>query len=211
MLKKYDMEYYFTVTKGRSMAKKTTTTNLKKEIRKRYEYGEGLIDLAIEYKVNYGTLRNLSSKEKWQKGINTTLLYLQEVQKDIEQHLEEKEEIKGHYKNLHKSTLAYLIELERKKERPTNKGREDALRTRIATHRDGYKFAKELYSIMNPEEELDYKNKLATYEAYKDEILADEREREIKLDSDLIDLKLKKIELKIKERKAKAYGVVIDE
>lgn len=187
------------------------SNTIKKEIRKRFEAGVDLKELAYEFRLSYGTLRNLSSKEKWQKGINSTLLYLQEVQKDIEQHLEEKEEIKGHYKNLHKSTLAYLIELERKKERPTNKGREDALRTRIATHRDGYQFAKELYSIMNPEEELDYKNKLATYEAYKDEILADEREREIKLDSDLIDLKLKKIELKIKERKAKAYGVVIDE
>lgn len=184
---------------------------IKKEIRKRFEAGEDLKELAYEFRLSYGTLRNLSSKEKWQKGINSTLLYLQEVQNDIEQHLKEKEEIKGHYKNLHKSTLAYLIELERKKERPTNKGREDALRTRIATHRDGYQFAKELYSIMNPEEELDYKIKLARYEAYKDEILADEKEREIKLDSDSIDLKLKKIELKTKERKAKAYGVVIDE
>ena len=184
---------------------------IKKEIRKRFEAGEDLKELAYEFRLSYGTLRNLSSKEKWQKGINSTLLYLQEVQNDIEQHLEEKEEIKGHYKNLHKSTLAYLIELERKKERPTNKGREDALRTRIATHRDGYQFAKELYSIMNPEEELDYKIKLARYEAYKDEILADEKEREIKLDSESIDLKLKKIELKTKERKAKAYGVVIDE
>ncbi|MGL5583541.1 MAG: hypothetical protein ACRDCE_21650 [Cetobacterium sp.] len=184
---------------------------IKKEIRKRFEAGEDLKELAYEFRLSYGTLRNLSSKEKWQKGINSTLLYLQEVQNDIEQHLEEKEEIKGHYKNLHKSTLAYLIELERKKERPTNKGREDALRTRIATHRDGYQFAKELYSIMNPEEELDYKIKLARYQAYKDEILADEKEREIKLDSESIDLKLKKIELKTKERKAKAYGVVIDE
>lgn len=184
---------------------------IKKEIRKKFEAGEDLKELAYEFRLSYGTLRNLSSKEKWQKGINSTLLYLQEVKNDIEQHLEEKEEIKGHYKNLHKSTLAYLIELERKKERPTNKGREDALRTRIATHRDGYRFAKELYSIMNPEEELDYKIKLARYEAYKDEILADEKEREIKLDSESIDLKLKKIELKTKERKAKAYGVVVDE
>ncbi|MEG0840860.1 MAG: hypothetical protein RSD79_05585 [Cetobacterium sp.] len=184
---------------------------IKKEIRKRFEAGEDLKELAYEFRLSYGTLRNLSSKEKWEKGINSTLLYLQEVQKDIEQHLEEKEEIKGHYKNLHKSNLAYLIELERKKERPTSKAREDALRTRIATHRDGYQFAKELYSIMNPEEELDYKIKLARYEAYKNEILADEKAKEIKVDSDLIDLKLKRIELKTKERKAKAYGVVVDE
>ncbi|MBC2855259.1 hypothetical protein H3N56_03725 [Cetobacterium sp. 2A] len=128
---------------------------------------------------------------------------MKEVEKDIESHLEEKEEIKGHYKNLHKSTLAYLIELERKKERPTNKGREDALKTRIATHRDGYRFAKELYSIMSPEEEIDYKIKLVRYEAYKEQILSDEKERVIKLDEDLVDLKLKKIELKTKEKRQK--------
>lgn len=144
---------------------------VKKEIRKRFEAGEDLKELAYEFRVSYGTLRNLSSKEKWQKGINSTLLYLQEVQNDIEHHLEEKEEIKGHYKNLHKSTLAYLIELERKKERPTSKAREEALKNRITAHRENYEFAKELYSIMNQHEEIDYKIKLAKYEVYKKELL----------------------------------------
>ncbi|WP_298066096.1 hypothetical protein [uncultured Cetobacterium sp.] len=144
---------------------------IKKEIRKRFEYGEDLKELAYEYKLSYGTLRNLSSKEKWEKGINASILYIKEVEKDIESHIAEREEVKSHYKNLHKSNLAYLIELERKKERPTSKAREEALKNRITAHRENYEFAKELYSIMNPDEEIDYKIKLAKYEAYKKELL----------------------------------------
>ncbi|MGL5378323.1 MULTISPECIES: hypothetical protein [Bacteria] len=152
------------------MINKVSNT-IKKEIRKRFEAGEDLKELAFEFRLSYGTLRNLSSKEKWVKGINATLLYLREVEKDIDSHIAEREEVKGHYKNLHKSTLAYLIELERKKERPTSKAKEEALKNRVTAHRENYQFAKELYSIMNPEEEIDYKIKLIKYEAYKKELL----------------------------------------
>lgn len=148
------------------------STKIKSEIRKRFEYGEDLKELAYEYKLSYGTLRNLSSKEKWEKGVNASILYIKEVEKDIENHITEREEVKGHYKNLHKSTLAYLIELERKKERPTTKAKEEALKNRITAHRENYEFAKELYSIMNPEEEIDYKIKLAKYEVFKKQLLS---------------------------------------
>lgn len=187
------------------------SVKIKNEIRKRFEDGEDLKELAYEYKVSYGTLRNTSSKENWEKGINAAIRYLKEVEKDIESHIAEREEIVNHYRNLHKATLAYQIELERKKQRPTNKDAETALKTRISSHRENYQFAKELYSIMSPQEEIDYKLRLARYEAYKSEVLAGEKEREVKFDSDSVDLKLKKIELKTKERKAKAYGVVVDE
>lgn len=145
---------------------------IKKEIRKRFEYGEDLKELAYEYKLSYGTLRNLSSKEKWEKGINASILYIKEVEKDIESHIAEREEIVNHYRNLHKATLAYQIELERKKQRPTTKAKEEALKNRITAHRENYEFAKELYSIMNPEEEIDYKIKLAKYEAFKKQLLS---------------------------------------
>lgn len=154
------------------MIKKVSNT-IKKEIRKRFEYGEDLKELAYEYKLAYGTLRNISSKERWKKGINSSLLYIKEVENDIERHISEREEIKNHYKNLHKSTLAYLINLERKKDRPTVKAIEEALKNRIASHRENYQFAKELYSIMSPEEEIEYKIRLAKYEAYKEEIMKD--------------------------------------
>lgn len=159
------------------MINKVSNT-IKKEIRKRFEAGEDLKELAYEFRLSYGTLRNLSSKEKWQKGISSTLLYLQEVNNDISNYISEREEIVGHYKNLHKSTLAYLIELERCKERPTNKAREEALKNRIIATRENYQFAKELYSIMNPDEEADYKIKLIKYEAYKKELLDEDNEKE---------------------------------
>ncbi|WP_330111812.1 hypothetical protein VSU16_03435 [Cetobacterium somerae] len=149
------------------------SVKIKNEIRKRFEDGEDLKELAYEYKVSYGTLRNTSSKENWEKGINAAIRYLKEVEKDIESHIAEREEIVGHYRTLHKSTLAYLIELERKKERPTSKAKEEALKNRVSAHRENYQFAKELYSVMTPNEELDYKMKLAKYEAYKKEVFKD--------------------------------------
>lgn len=158
----------------RRNTKVTTTT--KKEIRQRYEYGEDLKDLAYEFRLSYGTLKNISSKEKWEKGKRAQLLYLAEVEEDIAKHKEAMEEIKGHYRNLHKSVLAYMIDLERNKERPAVKAREEALKNRVQAIKENYAFAKDLYNIMTPMEEVDYKVKLARYEQHKRELLKEEDE-----------------------------------
>ena len=47
--------------------KKLTETEIT-EIRKRYELGENLKDLAIEFNANYNTLKNRASREGWAKG-----------------------------------------------------------------------------------------------------------------------------------------------
>lgn len=47
--------------------KKLTETEIT-EIRKRYELGENLKDLAIAFNVNYSTLKNRASREGWIKG-----------------------------------------------------------------------------------------------------------------------------------------------
>lgn len=54
---------------------------LKIEIQTRYEVGENLLDLAIEYKVNFYTLKNCASNEKWEKGKIKEIVYqeLEEV------------------------------------------------------------------------------------------------------------------------------------
>lgn len=49
------------------MAKKIPSSK-KNRIRKEYEHGNDLLDLAIKYQINYGTLRNIASKEKWIKS-----------------------------------------------------------------------------------------------------------------------------------------------
>lgn len=80
--------------KGKSKIKTTTTKTItekklynpipkkiKMEIRTRFEVGENLLDLAIEYKVNFYTLKNCASKEKWEKGKIIEIVYqeLEEV------------------------------------------------------------------------------------------------------------------------------------
>lgn len=142
-----------------------------KEIRKRYEFGESLKELAYEYRVNYGTLKNYSSKEKWEKGINAGVIYLREIEQDIEHHLEEREKIKKVYQAIHRSNLNYMLELEKKGDHPKNDKAEMALKNRVAAIRESYDLAKELYGIMNKSEELDYKSKLMQYENYKQNLL----------------------------------------
>ena len=65
------------MTKGIDMKKKIRN-DLKKEIRRKFECGEDLIELAIEYKLNHGTLRNLSAKEGWEKGKLLNLVRVKE-------------------------------------------------------------------------------------------------------------------------------------
>ena len=178
MLKKYDMEYYFTVTKGRSMAKKTTTTNLKKEIRKRYEYGEGLIDLAIEFKVNYGTLRNLASHEKWEKGIVRDIVRAKEIFEAADKTLKEREAIKEEYKLLTKDLRNYAIDKATgrkvlsgdKYTSPVSKSIEEAFLKRVTAIDVLYKLDKDLHSIYSDKELLEMKQETAKYEKLKKEL-----------------------------------------
>lgn len=144
------------------------------EIRKRYEYGESLKELAYEYRVNYGTLKNYSSKEKWQKGIIAGVIYLKEVEEDIERYLEQVQQLKNAYKGIHKSNLSHLISLEKNGHTPRDMKIEIALKTRIEAIAKSYEFAKELYGIRNQDEEIEYKKKMAEYEKYKRELLGDE-------------------------------------
>ena len=74
---------------------KSLTGKLKDEIKMQYEvYGSNLIDLAIEYNVNEGTLRNKSSKEKWVKSKYSAIIYAQEVLSETGEAAEKRAEIK---------------------------------------------------------------------------------------------------------------------
>lgn len=146
------------------------STTTKKDIRKRYEYGESLKELAYEYCVNYGTLKNTASKESWLKGINAQIIYEEEVKREREESIEAIKEIKKHYKNLHKSNLAYMMQLEKNNDTPENKGKEEARRNRTATIREGYLLAKDLYGIMNPAEELEHKMRLVKFEQARQQL-----------------------------------------
>lgn len=78
--------------------KKTTYTRisaaLKREIRHQYAIGVDLVQLAVKYKVNYGTLKNASYAEGWEKGKLSEIVFI-----------EEQEERKENYKKMAKTVI----------------------------------------------------------------------------------------------------------
>jgi len=143
------------------------STKIKNEIKKAYEAGIDLIDLSLKYMVNYGTLRNIASKEQWQKGKSKSVLQQAIIEDDIGKRVELRDEIIGYYQNLHKSHLSYLMELERTGERPLVKSKEEALKNRIMATSELYKLGKELFSIQTPIERVEYELKQIKYEVGK--------------------------------------------
>lgn len=143
------------------------STKIKNEIKKAYEAGLDLIDLSLKYMVNYGTLRNIASKEQWQKGRSKLVLQQAIIEDDIGKRVKLREEVIGNYRELHQSHLEYLIELEKSGEKPVIKAREEALKNRIAATSELYKLGKELFSIQTPIERVEYELKKIKYEAGK--------------------------------------------
>ncbi|MFR9020267.1 MAG: hypothetical protein ACLVH8_11245, partial [Fusobacterium sp.] len=94
------------------MKRKTTTTDLKNLIRQKFEAGQDLIDLAIEYKINYGTLRNLSSKENWQKGILKDIVYIKETEKLTKEIAKKRENKRKEYRERTQEIMEDLQSLE---------------------------------------------------------------------------------------------------
>lgn len=146
-----------------------------REIRKRYEFGESLKELAYEYRVNYGTLKNYASKEKWKKGSLKGAIYLQESTKEVEELKNKFAELLNTYRSLHISSLNHLINLE-KTQKPVNDKQERAVQIRIQSLKESFLFAKDLYGVRTPEQELDYKRKKAEYEAWRDNLLEGNKE-----------------------------------
>jgi len=146
---------------------KKVSTKIKNDIKKAYEYGVDLVDLSFQYMINYGTLRNMASKEEWIKGKNKAILEQAFIEDDITKRVELRDEVIGHYRNLHQSNLSYLMELEREGIRPKVKAHEEALRNRIAATTELYKLGKEIFSIQTPMERVEYELKLIKHEVGK--------------------------------------------
>ncbi len=143
------------------------SSDTKKEIKKAYEYGVDLTDLAIKHNLNRGTLNNLASKDKWIKGKNKAILEQAFIEDDIAKRVELRDKVIGHYRNLHQSNLSYLMELERKGVRPIVKAHEEALKNRIQATAELYKLGKEIFSIQTPMERVEYELKIIKYEVGK--------------------------------------------
>lgn len=163
------------MTKGIDMKKKIRN-DLKKEIRRKFECGEDLIELAIEYKLNYGTLRNLSAKEGWEKGKLLNLVRVKESFEISEQAVKKRAEIIEQYKELTENLRAYAIgEYD-----PEIKAKEEAFLKRVMAIDTLYKLDKELHSIHSDSELIELKKEQLKYEKLKKEL--EEEQESILLD-----------------------------
>lgn len=143
------------------------SSNTKKELKKAYESGVDLIDLAIEYMVNNGTLRNLASKDGWIKGKNKAILEQAFIEDDITKRVELRDRVIKDYRTLHESNLSYLMELNKNGTKPKVKSHEEALKLRVQATAELYKLGKELYSIETSDEKIDRNLKHIKYEEGK--------------------------------------------
>ena len=179
--------------------KKKIRNDLKKEIRRKFECGEDLIDLAIEYKLNYGTLRNLASKEQWKKNILTELVHLKEIEAQVDEIVKQREKIKSDYQSLTREVVEDLKSLEgMEMEMYVALGEESksyaetkatVVKLRTSAIKELYSIDKELYQIQSLAEQQDLMIKKLRYEELKrklnitdDELLGDKK----KEDEDII-------------------------
>lgn len=131
---------------------------LKKEIQKRFESGENLLDLSIEYGIPYGSLKNMSSKNGWVKGKTAEILLVAEYLNESQEKLIKKEEIKQEYREQQDKLLIAMKKTEYMFEKD-----EVAHSNRAKALKDSYALSKELYDIRTPKEELELRTLTAKY------------------------------------------------
>ncbi|WP_443863829.1 hypothetical protein [Fusobacterium ulcerans] len=160
------------------MNKKTTTTELKKEIRKRYEIGEDLITLALKYKINYGTLRNIASREKWEKGKIKDLVRMKELLEAADEEIKEREKVKKDYKIITEDLRSYALDKATGDKvldgedytSPVIKSKEEAFLKRVSAIGALFDIEKQLYSIYTDKELVELKQEVLKYEKLREEM-----------------------------------------
>ena len=137
----------------------------KKAIQRRFESGENLLDLSIEYKIPYGSLKNMSSKNGWVKGKKSEILMLTEYVNESLEFIKKKEEILETHREAHENFMSTINSID-----PTNMNVEIALSNRAKALKDSYSVAKELYNTRTPKEELELRTQALKYEQLIEEI-----------------------------------------
>lgn len=122
---------------------KRIETELRKKIRRQYELGEDLLSLAIKYKLNYGTLKNIASKENWIRNGALKLQRLKELFEDSEKLLELKRKVKEEYQEMTASMRTILLEADE----PKFKATEEAIKNRAQAIKELYGIDKELHGL----------------------------------------------------------------
>ena len=137
----------------------------KKAIQRRFESGENLLDLSIEYKIPYGSLRNMSSKNGWVKGKKSEILMLTEYVNESLELTTVRNRILEKHRDAHENLLDTVLETD-----PSNMEFEIGLSNRARTLKDAYSVAKELYNIRTHKEELEMRITALKYEQLIEEI-----------------------------------------
>lgn len=166
------------------MNKKTTTSELKKEIRKRYEIGEDLIALALKYKINYGTLRNIASREKWEKGKIKDLVRMKELLEAADEEIKEREKVKKDYKIITEDLRNYALDKATGDKvlngedytSPVIKSKEEAFLKRVSAIGALFDIEKQLYSIHTDKELMELKQEVLKYEKLREEMEKEKKE-----------------------------------
>lgn len=141
------------------------STEEKKELQKRYESGENLIDLSIEKKIPYPSLKNLASKKGWVKGKKAEILMLVEHLNESRELMERREEVIEKHREAHERLMDNFNDID-----PTNMDTEIALSNRAKALKDAHAVAKELYDIRTPKEEIELRTITVKYQELVAEI-----------------------------------------
>lgn len=158
----------------------TISTELRNDIKKRFEFGEHLIDLCLEYKVNFNTMKNYASKKSWKKGKTIDIVYAKEMMAETDEVVKKRADIKKLLDNLGMSLLSYMFELEKNKQRPTNKNIEEALKHRLTSATLIKDYMKDIHNFRSPEEQLKLEEMVINIEKLKATL--DDEETDVDLD-----------------------------
>lgn len=159
------------------------TPALKNVIRRQYEHGEGLVDIAMTNNFSYSYLKTLAKKGKWEKGKYLEKGYHEFLTKETEEQRKEKEKVKSDYKELTgKLKITTLEAMERKE--GFNKSQAESYKAISQTIECLYKIDKDIYGLRNEKEDIEYKQEIAKFEALKKDLL--ETDSEVTEDSEII-------------------------
>lgn len=133
------------------------SSQLRQEIKKEYELGVSLKELAFKHNLSYGSLRNYASSNDWIKGSKAVLITAQELILETEELAKQREIIKQEFRTLTLTTL------ELAKQSGFDKSKSEAFRNQAQGLNQLYALSKELFNIRTPQEDLELREAYIKY------------------------------------------------
>ena len=133
------------------------SSTLRQEMKKEYELGISLRELAFKHNLSYGSLRNYASNHDWVKGSKSVLIAAQELILETEELAKQREEIKKQFRDLTQQTLSIISQA------GLDKSKTEAFRNQAQGLNQLYALSKELYNIRTPKEDLELRETYIKY------------------------------------------------